>query len=538
MDRGGKQRPKAIFVMDRDRFDDIFSADTWQEIEALVQIVAPPKTRASIAQSPALLRDVQILFSGPGIGAIDEPLLDAAPKLQAVFHAEDVAPSQVSPKLWERGIVLVAGANAEGPRMGTLVAQELARFVDGKPLEWRVEAPLSKNSRTDALPPASATVKPQRQRDAKASAVADVTPRAADAGGKPRRRRFGLSVLACSVLAHLIFLAGATYYIVARFTPQRRVTFTAASSSAAQPSKRALEHRVQLARKQQASAPPPVARRIVTSAATKIALPPLPEIQLPADSRPLPMMMGPGGGQGLRAGFGTGAGVGGQGAGGGLGGGLPLSFFGIRDTGQSVVIMIDVSDSMFTRTGDAEGGKLVKTGRDQSFQAIRDEAIQLIESLSSSARFGIVRWSGGAYSWKPQLVPATAENKQAASVHVMENVDMRTARPKGGRPGGTRHDYALEEAFALKPEVIYMLTDGNATAALPGGGLSAIEPEEIWRAAEAGQKTMPKPARLHVVYYITGADKPEERRMLKTLAARNGGKFREVEAKGKAKSRR
>jgi hypothetical protein len=189
---------------------------------------------------------------------------------------------------------------------------------------------------------------------------------------------------------------------------------------------------------------------------------------------------------------------------------------------------------MFTRTGDAEGRNLVKHGKEQSFQTVRDEAVKLVQSLGPNVRFGIVRWSGGAYSWKPELVPATDENKQAAIAHIQTEVDMKTARPKGGRPGGTRHDYALEEAFTLKPEVIYMLTDGNATAADPGGGgLKPIPPEEIYAAADAGQKNLTKKARLHVIYYLTGAEKPDEKQMLSRLASRNSGQFRHVEAPGR-----
>jgi hypothetical protein len=218
---------------------------------------------------------------------------------------------------------------------------------------------------------------------------------------------------------------------------------------------------------------------------------------------------------------------------GGTGGGAAINFFGIRDKTSSVVIMIDVSDSMFTRTRDAEGRKLAKHGKDQNFQAVRDEAIKLVQSLGSNVQLGIVRWSGGAYSWKPELVPATEENKQAAVDHIQNDVDMKSAHAKKGQAGGTRHDLALAEAFNLKPEVIYMLTDGNATAAQPKGGLKPIPAQEIFNAAEAGQKALNKRARLHVIYYLTGSDKPDERQMLMSLATRNNGKFLTVNAKGR-----
>jgi len=80
-----------------------------------------------------------------------------------------------------------------------------------------------------------------------------------------------------------------------------------------------------------------------------------------------------------------------------------------------------------------------------------------------------------------------------------------------------------------------MLTDGNATASNPGGGgLQPIPPEQIFKVIEDGQKTLPKRARIHVIYYVTGKEKADERQMLMNLAARTSGKFTRVEARGRS----
>jgi hypothetical protein len=217
----------------------------------------------------------------------------------------------------------------------------------------------------------------------------------------------------------------------------------------------------------------------------------------------------------------------------GTGSGAAINFFGIRDKSSSVVIMIDVSDSMFTRTGDAESGKLTKRGKEQNFQTIREEAIHLVQSLGPNVQFGIVRWAGSAQSWKSELIAATDENKSAAIEHIQEDVDMKSARAKKGEAGGTRHDLALEAAFKLRPEVIYMLTDGNATIAEHKGGMRPIPAEDIFKVAEAGQKNLRNSARVHVIYYLTGTEREDEREMLMTLASRNGGQFRGVSATGR-----
>ena len=330
--------------------------------------------------------------------------------------------------------------------------------------------------------------------------------------------------LIISIGLHLLFGLGAAYLVVSHYSANRKLTFAAGPKSP-NPSERALQHRVQMQEKSK-SVPAAVPKRVLTTGAAKIELPPMPEIPGAKTGPPVPKMAAAGG-----AGVGVGAGSGSLG---GTGTGAAINFFGIKDKSNSIVVMIDVSGSMFERTGDAGRGKgLVKRGADQSFQKVRDEAIKLVQSLSPAVNFGIVRWSGGAYSWKPELVPATEENKKEAIDHIQTKIDYQSA-PKKDRPGGTRHDYALEEAFKLKPQTIYMLTDGNATASQPGGGLAPIPPEDIFRVADEGQKTLPKRAKIHVIYYLNGKEKADERQMLMNLAARNGGAFNKVEAPGRS----
>jgi hypothetical protein len=334
--------------------------------------------------------------------------------------------------------------------------------------------------------------------------------------------------LIISVGVHLLFGLFAGYLVVSKYTTGRKLTFAGGPKSP-NPSERALQHRVQMREKNQSkSLPAAVPKRVLTTGAAKVTLPAMPSLPTVNQGPPVPKMAAAAG-----ASFGASGGTLGPG---GSGTGAQINFFGIRDKSSSIVIMIDVSGSMFGRTGDYDydAKKLLRIGKDQNFQTVRDEAIKLVESLGPSINFGIVRWSGGAYSWKPELVPANEQNKKAAIDHIQKEIDFNTAKPNKGRPGGTRHDYALEEAFSLKPEVIYMLTDGNATASQPGGGLQPIPPEDIFKVVEEGQKTLAKRARIHVVYYVTGKEKADERQMLMNLAARTSGKFNRVEAKGRS----
>jgi hypothetical protein len=335
-----------------------------------------------------------------------------------------------------------------------------------------------------------------------------------------KRREF----LWISIGIHLLFGVGAGYLVVSHYSATRKLTFNAGPKSP-NASERALQHRVQVQEKMK-NPPAAIPKRVLSAGASKISLPPLPDITGPKNATPPPLMAA----AGQNAKFGAAPGA--MGAIGGTGGGAPINFFGMREKTNSIVLMIDVSDSMFTRTGDAEGRNLVKHGKEQNFQTVRDEAIKLVESLGPDIQFGIVRWSGGARTWKPELVPATDENKKAAIEHIQNQVDMKTAKPEKGQAGGTRHDLAIQAAFGLKPQVIFMLTDGNATISQPGGGLKPIPPEELFKAAADGQKGLSRSAKLNVIYYVTGQERDDERDMLQQLARRNGGSFIKIRAKG------
>jgi hypothetical protein len=290
--------------------------------------------------------------------------------------------------------------------------------------------------------------------------------------------------------------------------------------------------------KHDAMAPKPsFSRKLTVNAPSKIALPKMPDIDmkqmLPLDPSALvsDQVAGLAGASGLGAG--TGKGVGGGGGTGGTG----VAFFNLKDSAKSIVIMIDVSDSMFGRTGDYDYStrKKLKEGKDQSFQQVRDEAMKLVDSLKPDTRFGIIHWSGSARTWKEELVRATDANKAAAKEHIQNEIDVRSATPTKGRPGGTRHDYALEELFKLQPETAFMLTDGNATrsgAGPSGRGTEVIPEKELVDQIEAAGKGMDHLPRIHTIYYMTGKDVKAEEDLLKGIARKTKGKFSKVKAAG------
>ena len=338
-------------------------------------------------------------------------------------------------------------------------------------------------------------------------------------------------------MLHAAIIAGAVGLIVSEvlikppepeFTPpEKRVQLPA----------QLREQALSNARHDAAAPRPSYSRRLASKAPGPVAVPAMPEVDmkqmLPLDPSELvsDQISGMIGASGY--GRGTGRGLGG---GGGTGKGSGVAFFDIKDTAKSLVIMIDVSQSMFSRTGDYDSGtrKLLKEGKDQAFNIIRVEAIKLINGLGPDTRFGIIRWSGSARSWKPELVRATDENKAAARQHIETEIDANSSPPTGGKPGGTRHDYALTELLRLNPESAFMLTDGNATASQPGGGMTPIPAKDLTDLLENASEERETLPRIHTIYYLTGADKKEEEDMLKDIARKTKGRFRKVEAAGLA----
>ncbi len=154
----------------------------------------------------------------------------------------------------------------------------------------------------------------------------------------PRRPGFWAKLatskfLFISIVAHLFFGIGATYFIVQRIQAKRKVTFKGGPPSS-NPSKRALEHKVSMAQKKKTGGAPPQAKRIVSAGIAKVSLPDLPTI--PTASTVVPGMMAGMGGAGFGTGMGFGSGMG-SGMGGGGGGGGGMTLFGFRGAGSGLV---------------------------------------------------------------------------------------------------------------------------------------------------------------------------------------------------------
>ena len=311
-------------------------------------------------------------------------------------------------------------------------------------------------------------------------------------------------VLMISVVIHLLFAAGAAYLIVQRVQTKRKMTFTG-GPPAVNASKRALEHKMSLGKKKAVMSAPAQAKRIMSSGLAKVALPDLPS--LPSATDAVPNRMGGIGGVGNS--FGGGGGGGGLGGGGGSG----INFFGLRSMIQSVVFVVDVSNSMITSP---------KTAR--TYGTLEKEVERVVKSLDPLAKFGLICFSADAITYRSSLTSAAGFEKSRAIDWMKKQSPVETLDPKlkdkaledaKHKHMGTHADDALKRAFAMKPDTIFFISDGEPTGT--SGKDVIAEVKEL-------QKTLSKPAKIHVIAYVP--DDGQE--FMQELARSNGGEYRIV----------
>jgi hypothetical protein len=171
------------------------------------------------------------------------------------------------------------------------------------------------------------------------------------------------------------------------------------------------------------------------------------------------------------------------------------SYYGFPLYARRIVFVIDISGSM--------------TGL--RITAAKRELTAAINGLSNDAELGIVAFHSRVFVWRANLVRADAAGKQSAAQYVYQLT-----------PGGKTATYdALEAAFRLDPEAVYLLSDGA-----PNVGRISM-PAAIVNAVTATNR-----ARRISIYCFGIAPGPPESPMelfMKTLAEQNFGRYRRLE---------
>jgi hypothetical protein len=162
-------------------------------------------------------------------------------------------------------------------------------------------------------------------------------------------------------------------------------------------------------------------------------------------------LRGPGSGGGTGGGRGRGNG---PGIGNGTGPGSATSMFGLRDEGSRIVYVFDRSESMNSVFTLTDGDDSISV---TSLQAAKDELTKSINGLSDGGEFQMIFYNDAPMPFldhynKDGLSRADAKTKDLATQFIYRLVAERN----------TNHVDAVLMALELKPDVIYLLTDGEA----------------------------------------------------------------------------
>ncbi len=104
----------AAYVLSQDAYKRIYGPDEQRDIASLVNVIGPSVTADEFRKLIDRFSEVEVIFSGWGGPILDADLLNALPKLKAVFYGAGTIKSLVTDAFWERQIPITSSyaANA------------------------------------------------------------------------------------------------------------------------------------------------------------------------------------------------------------------------------------------------------------------------------------------------------------------------------------------------------------------------------------------------------------------------------------------
>lgn len=326
-----------------------------------------------------------------------------------------------------------------------------------------------------------------------------------------RRRGMIFSVIVGSVIVHVVGLMLFGIWTVARYWNQPEAVFEVKKLVKIPP--RIPEQKMNLLRHEAMTPKPVFTDKLASIRPTDFALPDLPKVDmdqmLPLD--PSELITDQVSGLVGTAGLGSGLGSGLKGAG-GSGAGTGLSFFGMEAEGERIVLLFDVSSSVVNKA-QALGIPLSR---------VKDETLKMIGGLPITSKFSMIQFTQNFKSFSPELLAATDGNKKRARTWVEnEWVESGTMSGRGvvSNPRGLAA--VLEQAFEMKPDLIFLISDASFQWRV-GGGISNIPYDDLKDLLAGLQADLPTPA---VIQFIGFQPKSEDVKEWKRLLRRSRGKF-------------
>ena len=206
-----------------------------------------------------------------------------------------------------------------------------------------------------------------------------------------------------------------------------------------------------------------------------------------------------------------------------------VSFLGITEEASRFVIILDISGTVKTSVENAG----------TSMEAIRDEAMRLVESLNANTLFGFIQHSRNYEPLRERLMPATVANKQSALTYL--KTKFRTDGSGSGMPysmskgniapvqgHGNGIMTILNFAFQMQPDVIFLISDGGYLSDGDTFRNRPVKTDEILDLIRSRQKDLLKDARIHAIHFPDPDKDGVSGSKMRSIAVRNNGKYRKV----------
>lgn len=325
-----------------------------------------------------------------------------------------------------------------------------------------------------------------------------------------RRRTIIVSVIVASIGIHVIGALVAGIWIVARYLLPTPATFEVKREIRIAAEER--QHRMNMDEFDALKPKPTFQDKMSTARPTDFSLPDLPAMPLDALATIDPSDIVADQLDSLTAAAGDGSG---SGTGGGRGG--AISFLGVSSMGTRVVLLFDISTT-------------VKNAAEKAgvpMEQIREKTVELIDSLGVNTTFGMAQFAQNFAFFDGELLPATEPNRVKARTW-LDNwftttgmMNPKTPNIVRGSPGFLE---VLKAAFALNPDVVYIISDGG----FHRDGRDRIPYQEINRTLRELQEGLDRPAAVNFIG--VGMRRENQREMRSIIRSRGGdGKFRELD---------
>jgi hypothetical protein len=337
------------------------------------------------------------------------------------------------------------------------------------------------------------------------------------------RKRGGTGIKAAvlgSLLVHAVLLVVAGAWIVSRIILTETPKFEAAPTPKIKVPPQTRQHRMNLAAHAALASKPTFKARLVSLRPTAFALPEAPKVAMDHMLTPDPSAIANTMVTGLSGAAGAGAGAGfGLGGAGGKGLGTAINFMGIKTTGQRVLLLFDVSGSVVNKANQSS----------MPLAKIKEETLEMIYKLPVDSRFGIIQFVRNYKMFQPELIAATQPNRELAKAWIETEWSESGSMPRNGKgvvaPDPNGLPPILRAAYALKPDVIFLISDGSFERGA-GGVTESISDDEFEDLFKELTSTLPAKVPVHFIGFQM---KPDAKDFWNKMSRRQGGQLKELD---------